>query len=184
MSTLSFDLQDQHQITHLIFNDFRAGKNTLISCFSEYPDVYLKFLKLFKILTNIDTLLTKPGEKTSQERETTAKACEEFGIFFPVNFYRSLTRKMHVLSFVAPQQIRNDGDFFKFLKLEQEIERAHHILNILERRFEPVKNKALKYFLMIKAFKNLQKCDFSITLTDTQLEQMSDNQIKELLKIE
>ena len=91
---------------------------------------------------------------------------------------------MHVLSFVAPQQIRNDGDFFKFLKLEQEIERAHHILNILERRFEPVKNKALKYFLMIKAFKNLQKCDFSITMTDNQLEQMSDNQLKELLKID
>ena len=112
---------------HLIFNDFRAGKNTLISCFIDYPDVYLKFLKLFKILTNIDTLLTKPGEKTSQERETTAKACEEFGIFFPVNFYRSLTRKMHVLSFVAPQQIRNDGDFFKYLKLEQEINRAQWV---------------------------------------------------------
>ena len=91
---------------------------------------------------------------------------------------------MLVISFVATQQIRNDGDFSKYLKLEQEIERAHHILNILERRFEPVKNKALKYFLMIKAFKNLQKCDFSITLTDSQLEKMSDNQLKELLNIE
>ena len=48
------------------------------------------------------------------------------------------------MSYVASQQIRNDGDFFKYLKLEQEIERAHHILNILERRFEAVKNKAVK----------------------------------------
>ena len=50
---------------HLIFNDFRAGKNTLISCFIEYPEMYLKFLNLFKILTNIDTLLTKPGDQIS-----------------------------------------------------------------------------------------------------------------------
>ena len=29
----------------------------------------------------------------------------------------------------------------------------------MEIRFESVKNKALKYFLMIRAFKNLQKCN-------------------------
>ena len=86
------------------------------------------------------------------------------------------------MSFVAPEQIRKDGDFFKYLKLEQEVERAHHILNLLERRFESVKNKGLKYFLMIKAFKNLQKCDFSITMTEGQLRKLSQNQIKEILK--
>ena len=53
---------------HLIFNDFRAGKNTLISCFSDYPDVYMKFLKLFRILTNIDTLLTKPTPRPKKVR--------------------------------------------------------------------------------------------------------------------
>ena len=108
-------------------------------------------------MTNIDTLLTTPGEKTLEQREQTAQACEEFGNFFPVNFSRPLTRKFHILSYVAPQQIRNDGDFFKYLKLEQEIECAHHVLNILERRFEAVKNKAIKYFLMIRAFKNDSK---------------------------
>ena len=140
-------------------------------------------MKLFTILTNIDTLLTKSGEKTPEERELTAQACEEFGKFFPVNFKRSLTRKMHVISYVAPQQIRNEGDFFKYLKLEQEIERAHHVLNILERRFEAVKNKAVKYFLMIRAFKNLQKSDFSITLTKSQLEKLTQKEIKELLNL-
>ena len=81
------------------------------------------------------------------------KPVKSVGKFFPVNFKSGLTRKMHVISYVAPQQIRNEGDFFKYLKLEQEIERAHHVLNILERRFEAVKNKALKYFLMIRESK-------------------------------
>ena len=44
----------------------------------------------------------------------------------------------------------------KYLNLEKEVERGHHSLNLLERRFESAKNKGLKYFLMIKAFKNLQ----------------------------
>ena len=89
---------------------------------------------------------------------------------------------MHVISFVASEQIRNDGDFFKYLKLGQEVERAHHILNLLKRRFECVKNKALKYFLMIRAFKNLQKSNFSITMTEGQIKKLSHTEIKEILK--
>ena len=143
----------------------------------------MKFLKLFINLTNIDTLLTTPGEKTVEQREKTAQACEEFGKYFPVHFTRPLTRKMHIISFVAPNQIRKDGDFSKYLKLEQEIERAHHVLNILERRFESVKNKAVKYYLMIKEFKNLQKCDFNITLAENQIKKLTQNQIKELLNV-
>ena len=143
----------------------------------------MKFLKLFINLTNIDTLLTTPGEKTVEQREKTAQACEEFGKYFPVHFTRPFTRKMHIISFVAPNQIRKDGDFSKYLKLEQEIERAHHVLNILERRFESVKNKAVKYYLMIKEFKNLQKCDFNITLAENQIKKLTQNQIKELLNV-
>lgn len=48
--------------------------------------------------------------------------------------------------------------------------------------FENWVSKALKYFLMIQAFKNLQKCDFSITMTKSELEKMSHKEIKELLK--
>ena len=43
-----------------------------------------------------------------------------------------------------------------YLKLEQETERAHHVLNILEVRFKSVKNKAMNYFFMLKAFKNIK----------------------------
>ena len=57
------------------------------------------------------------------------------------------------------------------------------MLNILERRVEAVKNNAMKYFLMIRAFKNLQKSDFSITMTKSQLEKMTQNEIKELLNL-
>ena len=72
---------------------------------------------------------------------------------------------MHILSIIGPRQIREDGDFFKYLKLEQAIERAHHELNELEKQYECVKNKSEKYFLMIKSYKNLQKTDQNITKT-------------------
>ena len=65
----------------------------------------------------------------------------------------------------APEQIRKDGNFYKYLKLEQETKRAHHILNKLEVRYEFVKNKAFKYFLILKAFKNIQKTDSSLLKT-------------------
>ena len=69
---------------------------------------------------------------------------------------------MHVLSIDAPRQIRATGDYYKYLKLEQETERAHNILNRLEKQFESVKNKSEKYFLMIRAYKNEQKSDLSM----------------------
>ena len=55
-------------------------------------------------------------------------------------------------------------------------------LNILERRFEAVKNKAVKYFLMIRSFKNLQKSDLSITMTKSQLDKMTQKELKDLLQ--
>ena len=83
----------------------------------------------------------------------------------PVHFYRNMTRKMNILAINAPEQVRRNGNFYKYLKLEQETERAHHVLNQLEVRFECVKNKAMKYFLMLKAFKNIQKTDLGLVKT-------------------
>ena len=97
-------------------------------------------------------------KKTEEQKEETAQALEEFGKFFPVNFYKNMTRKMNIVCIEAPKQIREDGDFFKYWKMEQEIERAHNVLNTLERQFECVKNKVEKYFLMIRAYRNLQTC--------------------------
>ena len=65
----------------------------------------------------------------------------------------------------APEQVRTDGNFYKYLKLEQETECAHAILNKLEVRYECVKNKAYKYYLMLKEFKNMQKIDSSFLKT-------------------
>ena len=68
-------------------------------------------------------------------------------------------------SFTAKKNMKEDGDCYKYLKLEQAIERAHHELNELEKQFESVKNKPEKYYLMIKSYKNLQKNDQNITKT-------------------
>ena len=82
--------------------------------------------------------------------------------------------------------LKNQFKYFHFERqflLIQPPNSIHHVLNILERRFEAVKNNAMKYFLMIRAFKNLQKSDFSITLTKSQLEKLTQNEIKELLNL-
>ena len=54
------------------------------------------------------------------------------------------------------------GDYFKYLKLEQECERLHKELNELERQFSCVKNVALRYFLMMKELKARQKWEKSL----------------------
>ena len=69
---------------------------------------------------------------------------------------------MSILSINAPEQVRKDGNFYKYLKLQQETEHSHAILNKLEVRYECVRNKAYKYFLILKAFKNMQKTDSSL----------------------
>ena len=126
----------------------------------------------------IDTLLCTAGEKTKQQREETAQALEEFGKFFPVNFNRNMTRKMSLLSIEAPKPVREDGDFFKYLKLEQEIERAHNVLYTLERQFECVKNKVEKFYLMIRGYKNLQKCGKDITSLRKPMNKKSKSNLK------
>ena len=150
---------------HLIFEDMRAGKKTLLKCFVDYPDYYQKYDTLLSILTRIDTLFSTPGEKTEEGKEETAQAMESFGRFFPKHFYRDMTIKMNVLVITGYRQIGEDGDYFKYLKLEQAIERAHHELKELGKQFECVKNKPEKYFLMIKSYKNRQKVDQDITKT-------------------
>ena len=68
----------------------------------------------------------------------------------------------NIFSFSAPLQIRENGDWYKYLRLEQEVDCAHHELNLLEEQFRSVKNKAQNFFLMLKAFKNKQKIDKSV----------------------
>ena len=78
---------------------------------------------------------------------------------YPVNFpFHNITRKMHVLSCVMPKFVRQ-GTVYKFLKIEQKAENLHCVFNNLERRFLYQKNKAKRYFLMLKEYKNMLKKD-------------------------
>ena len=66
--------------------------------------------------------------------------------------------------FCLQRKVSKHGDWYRYLRLEQETERAHHELNLLEEEFRSVKNKAQKYYLMLKAFKNKQKIDKGVVV--------------------
>ena len=110
-------------------------------------------------MARIDKLLCQPGEKSFEQREEATKACENYTRRFPVLFKRNMTRKMHVFSIVLPKFIREKGDYFKYLKLEQNGESRHHLLNELEVTHACLKNQSERYFLMLKALENKWKCD-------------------------
>ena len=116
-------------------------------------------------LTDCDTQLTKPGGRNNlEQRENCAKVCENFCKIFPVKFKRNLTRKMNSLSLILPKHIRDKGLYYEFLCLEQGGEQAHKKLNQAEQRYSSVHNPEERYYLMLKSFKNLDKCDLSIFL--------------------
>ena len=63
---------------------------------------------------------------------------------------------MHVLSCVMPKFVRQ-GTTYKFLKIEQKAENLHCVFNNIERHFLYQKNKAKRYFLMLKEYENMLK---------------------------
>ena len=117
---------------------------------------------MWNILSSCQHLLSRAGDKTQEEKEETAKACEKYTERFPMLFRRPLTRKMHVLPIVLPWFIRNRGDYYKYLKMEQDGESLHHQLNELEKQYGCVKNKAEMYYLIIKELENRRNSDKTI----------------------
>ena len=92
---------------------------------------------------------------TPSEIEDLAQTCESFTKKFPIYFPGiRITRKMHVLSCVAPRQIREQKKYFKMLKVEQMGEYLHCKFNQLSRQLAPIRNKEQKYFSMIKEYEN------------------------------
>ena len=78
---------------------------------------------------------------TTDQNEKTAAYCEMFTKRFPVLFPgKNITRKMHVLSFVAPHQIRTQNLVYKMLKIEQMGEYVHCQINELSRQFASINN--------------------------------------------
>ena len=74
-----------------------------------------------------------------------------FPLIFPS---KNITRKMHVLSCVAPRQIREQASYYKMLKVEQKGEYIHCKFNELGRKFAPIKNKERRYFGIIREYEN------------------------------
>ena len=142
---------------HKVLDNFRDNKNELLKCIKDDPELYNKHLEMWQILAKIEMLLSKPGEKSLERREEAAQACENYTKRFPVLFKRAMTRKMHVISCVLSRDIWENGDYYKYLKLEQAGERLHNVLNQLERQYASVMNIALRYFYMLKALADKQK---------------------------
>ena len=147
---------------HKILVDFREGNNSLLTFLEGKEEQYKKHLKIWNIIVDIDSFFSTPSP-TKEQAEKGAQLCESFGEFYPVFFpENNLTRKMHSLSYVFPRFIREQNICYKMLKLEQEGERLHHVLNEIERRYENIKNKPLRYFYMLLEYENFKKCDMSI----------------------
>ena len=83
----------------------------------------------------------------------TAKICELYTKRFPILFPEcSITRKQHVLSIVAPKQIRQQQIVYKILKLVERGENLHCKLNKLDRQYVNMLNKADRMFFMMKEY--------------------------------
>ena len=95
-----------------------------------------------------------------------------FAVTFVINFSRqrilfastnehigNLTRKMVEFSLVLPKFLREKkGLINKILRLEQEGQHLHQILNAIERTYKSVKNKQERYWLMLESYENKLYC--------------------------
>ena len=79
-----------------------------------------------------------------------------FGEVYPVKFNANITRKMHCLSVVLPDYIRNNKFLLKAQKKEQAGERLHKQCNDLECHFRNQLNLPRKSFLKIRQFERCQ----------------------------
>ena len=95
--------------------------------------------KLWKNISTVDTFLAKRNP-TEEECEAAAKECEEWCKMYPMFFPdKNLTRKMVEWSLVLPRFIREKGGLVNtILRLEQEGEDLHQLMNSLERKLKNV----------------------------------------------
>ena len=125
-----------------------------LNCLNDRPAIKRKYERIWTILSTCKKgFSTKNATKV--QLEETASTCEKFTEIFPVIFPGThITRKMHVLSIVAPMQIREQGSVYKMLKIEQAGEVLHKTLNGLELQFGNEKDKAKRYFQMLRELEN------------------------------
>ena len=90
--------------------------------------------------------------------ENGAKECVEYGHEFPMVVpNETIPRKQHVVSFVLPKYIWS-GTCYKMMKIEQKMENLHAEYNLLENKRKNEKNRAKRFFSLIKAHENKIKC--------------------------
>ena len=115
-----------------------------------------KTFQQWQILTDVDEIISKRNP-SPEDLEFGASQSEKFCAVYPINFpTESITRKMHVLSFVIPRHIRS-GSAYRYLKIEQKGENLHCELNKLERELLSIKNVPSRYLMMIKKVENKLK---------------------------
>ena len=111
---------------------------------------------VLKLLMILHLVKSNYRTTTTEQLEKTAVECAKFTNIFPVLFpEENITRKMHVLSIVAPKQIKEQKLAYKMFKVEQMGESIHKTFNELERRFANQFNKSQQYYLMLREYENL-----------------------------
>jgi len=108
---------------HKIYKDFIEGRHTLLDGLDLIDkNIFMKFSHPWLILSKLHFFFSKP-QASQQEKSEAASAARDFTRFFPLYFPdHSITRKMHVISFVLPpifEKDTSDNICFKFMRLEQ-----------------------------------------------------------------
>ena len=131
-----------------------SGNYGFLDCIRDRPAIFRKYKLIWDILSAAKKgFSTKNSSKAKLEE--TAKVCEKFTEAFPVLFpSNNITRKMHVLSIIAPKQIREQGSVYKMMKIEQQGVKLHKKLNDLDRQFGNIKNKSKRFFYMLRELEN------------------------------
>ena len=130
------------------------GKFEFLDSLNDRPAIKRKYIKMYSLVSKCRRgFSTKNATQT--QLEETAKNCELITKIFPVlSPLQSITRKMLVLSFVAPKEILKFKCVYKMLKIEQMGENMHCKLNKLEDNLKHISNKSKRYFYMLKAVEN------------------------------
>ena len=89
----------------------------------------------------------------ASKRTVTGDFAKEFPVLFP---NENLTRKQHVLSLILPKYLRQ-GTCYRMMKVEQMMESLHAQHNKMEKKRKNERNRAKRFYQMIKAHENKLK---------------------------
>ena len=128
------------------------GTFKFLECYNDRPHMKRRHMEVFTIIAKCRTRFSKKFASQTFHNKT-AEICQSYTKRFPILFPEySITRKMHVLSIVAPKQIREQKLVYKILKLVEAGENLHCKLNKLERQYVNITNKSDRMFYMMQEY--------------------------------